>query len=600
VNSITDPTLGSLSPHVPSHSGTFLRLRLMGPMAAWDGQGRSVLPRGRKARAILALLALVAPMSVPRRQITSLLWSTRMPAQARGSLRQSIHELQDMLAAIGGPLLRTNRDQVAIDRDGLWVDVYDQDGPFPPGAHFLTDLSGLDPAFDKWLAEERARRAAGIVLPHRSTPPARALRLGILPPTAHGTDALDPISFGLAEEITSALSGFRWIDCVGPASLVQPSASPPLAEPPQDRPPPDGWAEATDGEPPISAHANAELWEELALDFLLDGSVQHLGSETTPRLRVSIRLRDLRNAGALVWSRRFERSGRNLIELQDDIAANIAAQLDPELMMREGARIAARPPVDPTAYELVLRAIPAIYRLDAATYRDAGNLLERAVQAAPDYAAAHAWYAYWHLFLLGQGWERDRAGLSQRAEDLAERAVMLDPADARALAIAGHIRAFLHNRIEEALPLHERALELNPNLPLALVFSGLALAYMGEHETAIARISRYRELSPLDPHAFLFDMALMVPHLLRGDFEEAVEIGRRSLLLNPGFSSTYKVLISALGHLGRAGEASAPLRRLLAIEPDFSIRTAVARTPLRMADDLARYAGGLRMAGVPE
>jgi hypothetical protein len=59
-------------------------------------------------------------------------------------------------------------------------------------------------------------------------------------------------------------------------------------------------------------------------------------------------------------------------------------------------------------------------------------------------------------------------------------------------------------------------------------------------------------------------------------------------------------LLAALGYLGLASEA-APLReRLLELEPQFSVRDAVARSPLQREEDLERYADGLRLAGVPE
>ena len=48
---------------------------------------------------------------------------------------------------------------------------------------------------------------------------------------------------------------------------------------------------------------------------------------------------------------------------------------------------------------------------------------------------------------------------------------MLDPFDARGLTIAGHVRAFLHRRLREAIALHERALSLNPNLAMAWALS---------------------------------------------------------------------------------------------------------------------------------
>ena len=552
-------------------------------MEGWDANGLPVLPRGRKARAVLAVLAMAAPQPVLRRHLIALFWSKRMTAQARGSLRQSVHELQDMLARTGGPRLLATRETLTLTTDGLWVDASQLDAPSDAksGVQFLADLSGLDAPFDAWLTEERLRRATPQAVqppPQRVIPrPDRPLRLGVMPPrdAEIGGDGgnLHPLAVGLAEEISSALARFRWIDCVDPVSLAQ------LVDRPRNADP---------------------AWAALALDFLLEGSMQRAETAEGPSIRLSVRLLDLRDGGALAWTGRFEHAAKNLFDLQDRMAGEIAAQLDPELMLREGARIAARKAVDPSAYELVLRAVPAIHRLDPASFMEAGRLLEQAVDIARDYAAAHAWLAYWHMFLVGQGWVTDRHAAMVRAGELAERAVMLDPSDARALVILGHVRGFLYHRTEEAVVLHERALALNPNLPAAQVFSGLGLSYMGQHEEGLARILRYRDLSPLDPHAFLYEMAMLVPQYLLGRYQDVVEGGRRAMLLNPGFTSTHKVIVAALGQLGRRAEAADLLRRLLALEPDFCIATARDRTPIREEKDRAHYLTGLHLAGVPE
>ena len=149
----------------------------------------------------------------------------------------------------------------------------------------------------------------------------------------------------------------------------------------------------------------------------------------------------------------------------------------------------------------------------------AGEYLVNAIALEPDYAAAHAWYAYWHIFLVGQGWADDPRAMMEEAGELAERAVVLDPFDARALTIAGHVRAFLHRRLHEAASLHERALSLNPNLAMAWALSAITYAYMGEPEEAERRNNRYKKLSPLDPHAFFFDAFFILIHLMKRDYE---------------------------------------------------------------------------------
>jgi tetratricopeptide (TPR) repeat protein len=227
-------------------------------------------------------------------------------------------------------------------------------------------------------------------------------------------------------------------------------------------------------------------------------------------------------------------------------------------------------------------------------------MLAAALAVEPGNAAAHAWWAYWHLLLVGQGWAKDPVAAALRAGELAERAVTLDPCDARALALVGHVRGFLHKRAEEACALHERALSLNPNLPLAWCFSGFAQSYLGRHEEAIQQITQAQRLSPHDPHAFFFDMALMMPHFFRGDFEKAVIAGRRAIELNPGCSSTYKGYLAALGHLRHEQEADRVRTRLLALESGFTVRSAIERSPLTRREDLALYAEGLRLAGLQE
>jgi DNA-binding SARP family transcriptional activator/TolB-like protein/Flp pilus assembly protein TadD len=398
-------------------------------------------------------------------------------------------------------------------------------------------------------------------------PASSAPLIGVMPLRPIGGGEEEHLWLGLAEEITTALSRFRWFSCLSSATLAT------MAD-----------------EPSIYS----ERWRSLGLDFLLEGTVQR----SSDWVRVNMRLLNMRAVGQVVWARRFDRNAIDLLALQDEIAAETVAQLDPELLLREGRRVTTASGRDPTAYELVLGAIPSIYLLERSGFDRAGNMLLRAVALDPDLASAHAWWAYWHLLHVGQGWADQPDAAVQRAGELAERAVMLDPSDARALTLSGHVRAFLHRRPEEAKVLHEKALSINPNLPLAWAFSGLAYAYLGQHGEAIRHIDRARQLSPFDPHGFFFDTALVLPHMFRGDYAEAITHGRRAAEMNPIFSSTYKALLAALGHAGLIEEAVLVRDRLLRLEPGFSIAAALARSPLMRPGDQENYAFGLRLAGL--
>jgi hypothetical protein len=42
------------------------------------------------------------------------------------------------------------------------------------------------------------------------------------------------------------------------------------------------------------------------------------------------------------------------------------------------------------------------------------------------------------------------------------------------------------------------------------------------------------------------------------------------------------------------------MARLLKLEPEFTVRDAIRRSPMSLPEDIERYAAGLRRAGLPE
>jgi len=124
-------------------------------MAAQGANGQSVLPRVRKTRAVLGVLALSAPRPVLREHLAGLLWSRREREQARASLRQAVHELQVLLQPLGEALLRPERNHLQLDATLVWTDVHALARATPARPEVLDlfdgplmeDLNGLDGAF---------------------------------------------------------------------------------------------------------------------------------------------------------------------------------------------------------------------------------------------------------------------------------------------------------------------------------------------------------------------------------------------------------------------------------------------------------------------
>jgi len=89
-------------------------------------------------------------------------------------------------------------------------------------------------------------------------------------------------------------------------------------------------------------------------------------------------------------------------------------------------------------------------------------------------------------------------------------------------------------------------------------------------------------------------------YTFRGDYEMAALVGRRAVKSNPNFVNGYKPLIASLGHLGRRKEAQTYVRKLLALEPNFTVQRFGEVYPIKKTSDRDRYMVGLHLAGVPE
>lgn len=392
-------------------------------------------------------------------------------------------------------------------------------------------------------------------------------RMAVLPFRSEGAPQGNGIALGMAEEISAALAGFRIPRLISTATFF------------------DGIGPAADA---------LERCRTYQLDYIIDGSIRVVGQ----RVHVDITLLDVVLDFEPIWTRRFEGWLDDLFQLQQQVATEIIAEVDPGSLQQASAVEAPARTKIAAAHHAVLTAIQGIFRLDRQQFVRARQLLARAVDLDPDYAAAHTWMAYWSIMAVGQGWVEDPRDVTELAGASAERAVLIDPFDARALAIAGHVKAYLLHDVESALRLHARAIELNPNLPIAWTMSSWSRIYNGDHAIAVRHAMTARSLSPRDPHIFFAEHALMTARFFSRHLEEAEMLAETVLERNPGHLSALNVRLAILGHMGRYEEAQTCLAIIREIAQNISIEMIVSRPPLRSVDK-AFYIDGLLKAGVP-
>ena len=224
---------------------------------------------------------------------------------------------------------------------------------------------------------------------------------------------------------------------------------------------------------------------DLGVTHLLDGSVQKSGS----RVRISAQLMDCASQTTL-WSGRFDRELSDVFALQDEIAGEVANATNVAFApYRRGGG------VDPAAYDLYLRSRNLIVERDPAPCI---ALLERAVEIAPDFAAAWSALCWARAAQARRGprptsFEVLKAGAVQAAE----RALELDPHAGLAYAALSNLEPIANYAERERLL--QRALDVAPNDPETLTVFAAFCSHVGFTGRALGFAARAYELDPLYP-----------------------------------------------------------------------------------------------------
>jgi TolB-like protein/Tfp pilus assembly protein PilF len=334
---------------------------------------------------------------------------------------------------------------------------------------------------------------------------------------------------------------------------------------------------------------------ELGVRYVLSGSARRIGD----RLRITAELADSETQTVL-WTDKIDGRVDDLFELQEQVSEKTITTIAPHVREAEMRRAFGKRPESLDAYDFTLRGLDLLYRLQRGEFERARDMLDSAIALDPRYATPYALSALWHSIRVEQGWSDDPAADRAAIRRCAEAALERDPYDARALALAGHMRAFQLGDYEGALALFDRALASSPNSSLAWIRSSPTYSYLGDGTEAKRRARLGLKLSPLDPHIFFAHGVLGLACYVSGEFDEAAVWGSQSLAENPAFTANLRILTASLAAGGRLDEARAAAARLLAMDPAFRLTPFCERYALRDRDRRAALAEHLRAAGLPD
>ena len=227
------------------------------------------------------------------------------------------------------------------------------------------------------------------------------------------------------------------------------------------------------------------IGQALDVKTVLEGSVRKAGD----RVRITAQLIDVSD-GAHIWSDTYDRTITDIFAVQDDVAAAIidALQIHVGITLTRG-----RPTESAEAYALFLKAKASIYR-DA--WPEVQRHLQQAVELDPNFAEAYEMLAF--NFWYQGGWIVDAQEGQALTSEAAAKALAINPdlIFAQALYAASNVETYTYRGSMEAF---EQALQEQPGNPAVLEIVIWYLLEAGYIEEALPLAERYVDLEPLLP-----------------------------------------------------------------------------------------------------
>ncbi|HXW18230.1 MAG TPA: protein kinase [Candidatus Acidoferrales bacterium] len=383
-----------------------------------------------------------------------------------------------------------------------------------------------------------------------------------------GDAAVEELSEGLTEEITSGLSRFPHLQVVSHNSAM-----------------------AYKGR---SGDTRA-VGRELGARYVLEGSVRKSASA----IRVSAQLVDA-STGAQLWAETYNRDigDAGPFQIQDDITDRIVAMVadgQGVLVRSMASSIRERPAEKLSVSEWVLRYYYMMQQSAPAEHAVVRAGLELALEREPNHAEGWAILADIYSFEYSLRMNPLPDSL-ERARRAAQRAVDIDPASQRgwaALAIA----YFFANDFTAFYPAADRAVALNPRNATLLGYLGVYIFGAGEWEKGISLVLRAIALNPHHPGWLYFTVSGY--HYQKKEYDKALLAAKQANM--PYDPWNYLFIAAACGQLERKQEAAAAIDGLRRQCPAFLDLNVVREDMEKWFADrelIGRLLEGLRKAGL--
>jgi adenylate cyclase len=335
-----------------------------------------------------------------------------------------------------------------------------------------------------------------------------------------------------------------------------------------------------------------QVARELGVRYVLEGSVRRAGN----RIRLNAQLIEA-ETGHHVWAERYDRTLEDVFEVQDELTNTIQNRLVQKVRDTGIEGVLRRAPKDMNAYDHMLRGFGLLLRFNRANNEEAIREAQAALDLDPDYARAYNLLAWAHLYSVWSAWADDIEQALERGYEAAQKAVAADRNDFFCYGALGFAELCMH-RNDHALAALDRAVALNPNSADVHALRGVALNYVGRPEDGLREVELAIRHNPYHPDWYLLGAGRAYYFL--GRYEDAIHALERVKTALPELTTGRLMLAATYVAADRQAQAEAEVASILEDNPTVTLAYVRAMVPFQKEEDMERYLGLLRQAGLPE
>ena len=336
-----------------------------------------------------------------------------------------------------------------------------------------------------------------------------------------------------------------------------------------------------------------QVSEELGVRYVLEGSVQRSGD----RVRIAAQLIDALT-GRDIWAERYEGDLTDLFSLQDEITMKILTAVRVKLTEGEISSAYSKYFKGKQGFDCYLKLMEAAKYADRRSIEDnsvARRLNEEATSMCPENPVGYAQLSGVYLTEYMRGKTKSPRDTLEKGYELAKKALAMD--DSIPIAHTMLCQFYIHKReYDKAVAEGERTVALYPSASGSYFAYASTLHFACRPEEAIPM---YQKAIRLNPNAAAITFVYLGLALAdAGRFEEAVSALKKGIQRAPDYIVAHIGLVTTYSFMGREKEARAEAVEVLRIDPKFSLDYFAKTVPLKDQSQIDKGVNAMRKAGL--